>query len=194
VCECHDTLVALADKLGGVRTPLSSAAEVLAQIEKEAQQFEFTRVKLSECPTFETTKGEERLRFDVAIAATEQTLRLLEALSGNKPGKTTTCMSPSDQQRLQVLEKIASQLLRRKGTFTHEHARSMLKVLASSIRPLGAWLPAELITQKLAEYLSAHGRTPEFTRALSTLLKLPYPLNHESYEVRGFFEALASSA
>lgn len=185
VTESHDTLTALAEKLSGPRTPVEGARGLLAQIEKESLQFEFTKIKLSECPTYERIKGNDSVRFAVAVLATEKQLRFLEKLSGNRPGATTMVFGPDDQQQLQVRDRLIASLLRRKGTFGEADAVKMLEVLSGTIRPLGAWLPLELIAEKLREHAQASGRSPRFAAALEKLLGAKYAL--ESDEKRGWF-------
>ncbi len=185
--ECRDALLAIAAKLGaGPAT--GSAHDVVDRILLEAAQFEFTRIRLSECPTFEAVKALPS-RFEVAIDATERVLRELERLSGHRPGETVLVYGGDDQQRLDVLSKVISQLLRRKGTFGESTAVAMVKTLASTTRPLGAWLPFDLIVDKLAEYV-ATGPSSTFTNKVKRLLELQYPLPRDDREGRARFEAL----
>ncbi|MBL8912421.1 MAG: hypothetical protein JNM17_17145 [Archangium sp.] len=186
VTESHDTLTVLAEKLSGPRTPVEGARGLLAQIEKESLQFEFTKIKLSECPTYERIKADDSVRFEVAVLATEKQLRFLEKLSGNRPGVTSMAFGADDQQQLQVRERLIASLLRRKGTFGETDAVKMLEVLAGTIRPLGAWLPLELIAEKLREHAKTSGKSPRFTTALKKLLDAKYALERD--EQRGWFE------
>lgn len=189
VTESRGALKALAEKLSGPRQPVRGAQEVLTQIEKEAQQFAFTRIKLSECPTFEAVKGDDGVRFALAVLATGTQLRFLEKLGGNRPGSTSMIFGPDDQQQLQVRDKLVSQLLRRKGTFDAADAVAMLETLASSIRPLGSWLPIELIAQKLGEHVERDGRSAGFSAALTRLLEAKHALPAD--ETRAWFTRLA---
>ncbi|MFT3712306.1 MAG: hypothetical protein QM817_32065 [Archangium sp.] len=174
VAESREALEVLAEKLSGPRKPVVGAQGVLDQIEKEALQFEFTKIKLSECPTYERIKEDDSVRFAVAVLATEKQLRFLEKLSGNRPGNTSIAFGADDQQQMQVRDRLVGSLLRRKGTFGDGDATKMLEVLASTIRPLGWWLPIELIAEKLRE---VKPKSPAFIKAHQKLLKSKYALD-----------------
>jgi hypothetical protein len=176
ISESHDTLTVLAEKLSGPRKPVEGPQAILEQIEKESLQFEFTKIKLSECPTYERIKEDDAVRFAVAVLATEKQLRFLEKLSGNRPGNTSIAFGADDQQQMQVRDRLVGSLLRRKGTFGDADAVKMLEVLASTIRPLGWWLPIELIADKLRE---VKPKSPAFIKAHQKLMKSKYALDND---------------
>lgn len=179
VKEAREALEAFAAKLDDAPPPLTSADDVLEQIMREAKQFEFTRIKLTDCPAFEQVKTDDALRFKVAIAATERQLRFLEKLGGNRPGNTAIAFGADDQQQLDVREKVISQLLRRKGTFAEDEAVAMLDVLATTRRPLGWWLPVELIAEKVRETRKAARSSQALDEARKRLHAAPYALEHD---------------
>jgi hypothetical protein len=182
--EARAALESFADKLAASVTSAPDqprdAAEVLSRICREAGQLEFTRIKLGECPTFTAlAKGTDgHLQCAVVRAACAAIVRSVDQLRG-RPGEIVLTVKPEDQQRLDVLEKIVKELLRKKHTFTLDQSVSLLELLASGETRLGPWLPVEALVEKLRQSIAAHGISPALRKAHAALLAAPYALRSQ---------------